>query len=75
MRSEMVGRKGLARILDVCEGTTRNLERNGLIYRETVIDGRALFSVQKAKKLRKSRDARSIASSAVVNAGSECSNC
>jgi hypothetical protein len=64
MRSEMVGRKGLARILDVCEGTTRNMERSGLIAPETVIDGRALFSVEKARKLRASRDTRRVANSA-----------
>jgi len=58
MRDEVVGRKGLARILDVSEGTTRNLERRGEIHPEAIVDGRALFSADKARKLRAVRDAR-----------------
>ena len=58
MRDEVVGRKGLARILDVSEGTTRNLERRGEIVAEAVVDGRPLFSAEKARQLRASRDAR-----------------
>jgi hypothetical protein len=58
MRDEVVGRKGLARILDVSEGTTRNLERKGEIAPEAIVDGRALFSAEKARKLRALRDAR-----------------
>jgi hypothetical protein len=58
MRDELVGRKGLAQVLDVSEGTTRNLERRGEIKPEAIVDGRALFSVEKARKLRATRAAR-----------------
>jgi DNA-binding transcriptional MerR regulator len=58
MRDEVIGRKGLARILDVSESTTRNLERRGEIQPEAIVDGRALFSAEKARKLRATRDAR-----------------
>jgi hypothetical protein len=58
MRDEVVGRTGLAKILGVSEGTTRNLERRGEIAAEAIVDGRALFSAQKARQLRAARDAR-----------------
>ncbi len=56
--SQLVGRKGLARILDVAEATTRNLEAAGEIAPEMIVDGRALFSVEKATALKARRDAR-----------------
>jgi DNA-binding transcriptional MerR regulator len=58
MRDQVVGRSGLAKILGVSEGTTRNLERRGEIAPEAIVDGRALFSAEKARLLRAARDAR-----------------
>ena len=52
---EFVGRSGLARLLDVSEGTTRNLEARGEIKPAAIVDGRALFSVAKADALRARR--------------------
>lgn len=58
MRDEVVGRTGLARILGVSENTARNLEARGEIAPEAIVDGRPLFSAQKARELRNARDAR-----------------
>jgi hypothetical protein len=58
MPYELVGRKGLARILDVSENTTRNLEARKEINREAIVDGRPLFSAEKARHLKAARDAR-----------------
>ena len=52
----VVGRSGLARILGCSESTTRNLEARGLLAPEQVVEGRPLFSVEKAKRLRLQRD-------------------
>jgi hypothetical protein len=57
MREELVGRTGLARILDVTENTTRNLQKIGKIAPEAIISGRPLFSADKARALRAERDA------------------
>jgi len=54
---EIVGRKGLARILDVSENTTRLLEARGQIAPEQIVDGRPIFSAAKARALRDKRDA------------------
>jgi DNA-binding transcriptional MerR regulator len=56
VQNDIVGRKGLARILDVSESTTRNLEKRGLIAPEAIVDGRALFSAKKARALRVARE-------------------
>jgi hypothetical protein len=56
--SQLVGRKGLARILDCAEATARNLEAAGEIAPAMIVDGRALFSVADAQALRERRDAR-----------------
>jgi DNA-binding transcriptional MerR regulator len=58
MQIELVGRTGLARILEVSEATTRNWEARGLITPECTVDGRDLFSAQKAKQLKAARDSR-----------------
>jgi DNA-binding transcriptional MerR regulator len=63
IQDDVVGRKGLARILDVSESTTRNLERAGLIAPEAIVDGRALFSAKKARALRVARENREQAAS------------
>ena len=55
MATELVGRTGLARILEVSENTTRNWEARGLITREYVVDGRPLFSAAKAQKLKETK--------------------
>ena len=55
---ELVGRIGLARILGVAENTTRNWEARGQIAPEAVVDGRPLFSAEKARQLRAERDAK-----------------
>lgn len=54
---EIVGRKGLARILDVSESTTRNLEARGEISPEQIVDGRPIYSVVKAQALKQKREA------------------
>jgi hypothetical protein len=56
--SQLVGRKGLARILDVAEATTRNLEAAGEIAPAMIVDGRSLFTVEDANALKARRDAR-----------------
>lgn len=58
MHIELVGRSGLARILEVSEATTRNWEERGLIRPECTIDGRDLFSAVKAKQLKAARDSQ-----------------
>jgi hypothetical protein len=55
--SQLVGRKGLAQILDCAEATTRNLQRSGAISPEMSVDGRELFSAEKARQLKARRDA------------------
>lgn len=57
MKLNLVGRSGLARILDCSEGTTRNLEFRGAIAPECIVDGRPLYSVAKAEALRAARTA------------------
>jgi len=57
MQNELVGRTGLARILEVSEATTRNWEAKGLIRPEMTVDGRDLFSAKKARQLKTARDA------------------
>jgi hypothetical protein len=59
--TELVGRTGLARILEVSENTTRNWEARGEISPEAIIDGRPVFSAEKARKLRESRQQRQTA--------------
>lgn len=56
--SQLVGRKGLAQILDVAEATTRNLEAAGEIAPAMYVDGRALFLADQAQELKAKRDAR-----------------
>ena len=58
MNDQLVGRTGLARLLEVSENTTRSIEAQKLIEPECVVDGRPLFSVAKARKLKSARDAR-----------------
>jgi hypothetical protein len=53
----LCGRAGLARILDVSEGTARNVELAGEIAPEMVVGGRPLFSVEKALALAAKRHA------------------
>ena len=53
---QLVGRTGLARILGVSENTTRNLETRGEIAPEAIVDGRPIYSVEKAKALKAKRD-------------------
>jgi DNA-binding transcriptional MerR regulator len=55
MNGELVGRTGLARILEVSEATTRNWEARGLIEPACRIDGRDLFSAEKARQLKAER--------------------
>jgi hypothetical protein len=55
---EVVGRAGLARILECSESTTRNLEARKEIAPEIVVGGRPLYSAAKARALKASRDAR-----------------
>jgi hypothetical protein len=55
--NELVGRAGLAKILDSSESTTRYLQDAGKIAPEMVIGNRPLFSVEKALALRAERDA------------------
>ena len=57
MDLDVIGRTGLARILDVSESTTRNLQARKLIEPEGMVDGRPLFSVKKAQQLKSARDA------------------
>jgi hypothetical protein len=45
---EIVGRTDLARLLEVSESTTRNLEARGEIAPEQIVDGRPIYSVAKA---------------------------
>ena len=54
---EIVTRSGLAKLLDVSEATTRNLEARGEIVREGVVGNRGVYSVAKALALRARRDA------------------
>jgi DNA-binding transcriptional MerR regulator len=61
MRDKVCGRSGLARILEVSENTTRNWEARGLIAPECFADGRPLFSEEKAKKLKQTRDSEKAA--------------
>lgn len=56
-KASLCGRRGLAQILGVSEKQTQNLEAAGLITPETVVDGRPLFAVQKARALRVKREA------------------
>jgi len=58
MQPDLVGRSGLARILEVAENTTRAWEARGLIKPECTIDGRDLFSAQKARELKAAREAQ-----------------
>ena len=55
--TELVGRVGLARILEVSENTTRNLEARGEITPEQMVDGRPVYSVLKARALKEKRAA------------------
>ena len=57
MELNVVGRSGLARILRVSERTARNLQERKLIEPECIVDGRPLFSVEKAERLKAARDA------------------
>ena len=56
MQMKLVGRTGLARILMVSEATSRNIEAAGEIAPEGIVDGRALFSADKAEALRLKRE-------------------
>jgi hypothetical protein len=58
MSPELVGRTGLARILEVSENSARSIEARGEIAPEAIVDGRPLFSAQKARQLRADREAR-----------------
>ena len=58
MTPELVGRTGLARILEVSENSARSIEARGEIAPETFVNGRPLFSVQKARQLHAVREAR-----------------
>ena len=53
----LCGRRGLAQILEVSETQTMNIQAAGLIEPEMVVEGRPLFSVQKAQALREKREA------------------
>jgi hypothetical protein len=55
MTAGIVGRTGLARILECSEATTRNLEARGEIAPEAIVDGRPVFSIEKASELRAKR--------------------
>jgi hypothetical protein len=56
----LVGRKGLAQILDVTENATRSIQARGEIAPEGEIDGRPVFSIPKAQALRAKREAERI---------------
>ena len=53
---ELCGRVGLARILNVAEGTTRAIERRGEIAPVMRIGGRPLYLVSDAEALRAARE-------------------
>ena len=55
---EIVGRTGLARILGVSVSTTRNLEARGAIAPDAIVEGRPVYSADKAKQLRVTLDAK-----------------
>lgn len=57
MATELVGRTGLARILEVSENTTRNWEARGEIAPEAIVDGRPIYSAAKARALKERREA------------------
>jgi DNA-binding transcriptional MerR regulator len=61
MREKVCGRSGLARILEVSENTTRNWEIKGLISPECFVDGRPLFSEDKARQLKQAKDSEKVA--------------
>ena len=57
MEQKLVGRSGLAKILDSSESTTRYLQEAGKIEPVMIVGNRPLFSVDKAWALRAERDA------------------
>jgi hypothetical protein len=57
----LIGRSGLARLLEVSEKTARMVEMRGEIAPETFIEGRPMFSAAKARVLRDRREADRVA--------------
>ena len=60
METVLVGRTGLAQILEVSENTTRNWEARGVIEPECVVSGRPLFSAAKAHQVKLARAERRV---------------
>lgn len=58
MTLELVGPTRLARLLDVSENAARQIVARGDIAPETIVDGRPLFSAEKARQLRAAREAK-----------------
>jgi hypothetical protein len=53
-----LGRVGLARILEVSENATRDIEARGEISPVAFVDGRPLFSAEQARELKATRNTK-----------------